>query len=112
MVDPKARSNDIEAEGAVTRALGMIETVGQVASIEAADAMAKAANVTLLEKRPVGGGYIAVMVRGDVGAVNTAVAAGVRAANRIGKVISSRVIPSPHWDVEGILPPAVGKKQS
>jgi ethanolamine utilization protein EutM len=85
----------------------MIETLGLVACIEATDAMVKAANVTLLNKRAVGGGYVAVMVRGDVGAVNTAVASGVAAAGRIGKVVSTRVIPSPHLDVEGILPPKV-----
>jgi len=99
----------LKAEDAVTRVLGMIETLGLVACIEAADAMVKAANVTLLQKRPVGGGYVAVMVRGDVGAVNTAVASGATAARRIGKVVSTRVIPSPHWDVEDLLPPAVGE---
>lgn len=90
-------------EDAITRALGMIETIGLVASIEAADTMAKAANVTLLEKRLIGGGYVAVMVRGDVGAVNTAVAAGEIAARRLGKVVSSRVIPSPHLDLGKLL---------
>jgi ethanolamine utilization protein EutM len=101
----------IRPEDAVTRVLGMIETLGLVASIEAADAMVKAANVTLLEKRIVGGGYVAVMVRGDVGAVNTAVANGATAASRIGKVISTRVIPSPHLDVEDLLPAAVGERK-
>lgn len=96
---------EIESEDAVTRALGMLETVGLVACIEAADAMVKAANVRLLEKRPVGGGYVAVFVRGDVGAVNTAVAAGASAASRIGRVVSMRVIPSPHLHVEPLLPP-------
>ena len=100
------------AEEAVTRALGMIETVGMVACVEAADAMVKAANVTLLEKRPVGGGYVAVMVRGDVGAVNTAVAAGVAAAQRLGKVVSTRIIPSPHRDVDDLLPAPISKKRS
>ena len=100
---------EITPEGAVTRALGMIETLGLVACIEAADAMVKAANVTLLHKRPVGGGYVAVLVRGDVGAVNTAVAAGAAAARRIGKVVSTRVIPSPHQHVDDLLPALVKK---
>jgi ethanolamine utilization protein EutM len=85
-------------------ALGMIETRGLVASIEAADAMVKAANVTLLDKRTIGGGYVAVMVRGDVGAVRTALAAGREAATRIGEVVSVRLIPGPHLDLETLLP--------
>jgi ethanolamine utilization protein EutM len=105
------KTEEIKPEDAVTRVLGMIETVGLVACIEAADAMVKAANVTLLDKRPVGGGYVAVMVRGDVGAVNTAVANGATAASRIGKVVSTRVIPSPHLDVEELLPAVVGKRE-
>jgi ethanolamine utilization protein EutM len=91
-----------------TQALGMIETRGLVACIEAADAMVKAANVTLLTKRAVGGGYIAVMVRGDVGAVKTALAAGREAAGRIGDVVSVRMIPGPHMDLEALLPPVAG----
>ncbi len=87
------------------QALGMIETRGLVASIEAADAMVKAANVTLLAKRAIGGGYVAVMVRGDVGAVKTALAAGREAAGRIGDVVSVRMIPGPHMDLEALLPP-------
>ena len=89
-----------------TQALGMIETRGLVASIEAADAMVKAANVTLLAKRAIGGGYVAVMVRGDVGAVKTALAAGREAAGRIGDVVSVRLIPGPHVELETLLPPA------
>ena len=89
-----------------TQALGLIETHGLVASIEAADAMVKAANVTLLAKRAIGGGYVTVMVRGDVGAVKTALAAGREAAGRIGDVISVRLIPGPHMDLELLLPPA------
>jgi ethanolamine utilization protein EutM len=89
-----------------TLALGMIETRGLVASIEAADAMVKAANVTLLAKRAIGGGYVTVMVRGDVGAVKTALAAGREAAACIGDVVSVRLIPGPHMDLEGLLPPA------
>ena len=91
-----------------TLALGLIETRGLVASIEAADAMVKAANVTLLNKRAIGGGYVTVMVRGDVGAVKTALAAGREAAGRIGDVISVRLIPGPHMDLELLLPPAAG----
>jgi ethanolamine utilization protein EutM len=86
------------------QALGMIETRGLVASIEAADAMVKAANVTLLDKRAIGGGYVAVMVRGDVGAVRTALSAGREAATRIGEVVSVRLIPGPHMDLEALLP--------
>lgn len=89
-----------------TQALGMIETRGLVASIEAADAMVKAANVTLLAKRAIGGGYVSVMVRGDVGAVRTALAAGREAAARIGEVVSVRIIPGPHAELEALLPPA------
>ena len=92
-------------------ALGMIETRGLVASIEAADAMVKAANVHLAGKVYVGGGLVTVMVRGDVGAVKSAVEAGGAAAKRVGELISVHVIPRPHEEVEGILPkaPAAGK---
>ena len=89
------------------RALGMIETKGLVACIEAADAMAKAATVTLLNRRAIGGGYMTVMVRGDVGAVRTALEAGAKAARRIGEVVSVRILPSPHMDLEAILPKPV-----
>ena len=85
------------------QALGMIETKGLVGSIEAADAMVKAANVTLIGKVHVGGGLVTVMVRGDVGAVKAAVDAGA-AAERVGELISIHVIPRPHNEVEGILP--------
>jgi len=85
-------------------ALGMIETRGLVAAIEAADAMVKAANVTLIGKVLVGGGLVTVMVRGDVGAVKAATDAGAAAAQRIGELISVHVIPRPHSDVEMILP--------
>ncbi len=86
------------------QALGMIETRGLVGSVEAADAMVKAANVTLAGKVQVGGGLVTVMVRGDVGAVKAAVDAGAAAAERIGELISIHVIPRPHTDVEKILP--------
>ena len=89
---------------AVTQALGMIETKGLVASIEAADAMVKAANVTLIGKVHVGGGLVTVMVRGDVGAVKASVDAGAAAAANVGQVVSQHVIPRPHTDVEKILP--------
>ena len=85
-------------------ALGMIETRGLVSSIEAADAMVKAANVVLIGKEKVGGGYITVMVRGDVGAVKAATDAGAAAAKRVGDLVSVHVIPRPHANVEMILP--------
>ena len=84
-------------------ALGMIETKGLIGAIEAADAMVKAANVTLIGKTLVGGGLVAVMVRGDVGAVKAATDAGAAAAQRVGELISIHVIPRPHSDVEKIL---------
>jgi ethanolamine utilization protein EutM len=86
------------------QALGMIETKGLVAAIEAADAMVKAANVTLTGKVHVGGGLVSVFVRGDVGAVKAATDAGAAAAGRIGELLSVHVIPRPHGEVEGILP--------
>lgn len=89
---------------AVVQALGMIETKGLVSSIEAADAMVKAANVTLVGKEHVGGGLVTVMVRGDVGAVKAATDAGAAAAERVGELISVHVIPRPHGEVELILP--------
>jgi ethanolamine utilization protein EutM len=85
-------------------ALGMVETRGLVAAIEAADAMVKAANVKLMGKEKVGAGLVTVMVRGDVGAVKASVDAGAAAAKRVGELVSVHVIPSPHNDVEGILP--------
>lgn len=85
-------------------ALGMIETRGLIGSIEAADAMVKAADVTLIGKVHVGGGLVTVMVRGEVGAVKAAVDAGAAAAQRVGNLISQHVIPRPHGEVECILP--------
>ncbi|MBO0477152.1 ethanolamine utilization microcompartment protein EutM [Vagococcus sp. DIV0080] len=85
-------------------ALGMVETRGLIGSIEAADAMVKAANVTLVGKEKVGGGIITVMVRGDVGAVKAATDAGAAAAERVGELLSVHVIPRPHAEVESILP--------
>ncbi len=84
-------------------ALGLIETRGLVGSVEAADAMVKAAPVQLLGKEKVGGGYVTVMVRGDVGAVKAATDAGAAAAERVGELVSVHVIPRPHDDLEQIL---------
>ena len=86
------------------QALGMVETKGLVGSIEAADAMVKAANVTLIGKVHVGGGLVTVMVRGDVGAVKAATDSGAAAASKVGELVSVHVIPRPHSEVEYILP--------
>lgn len=85
-------------------ALGMIETRGLVAAIEAADAMLKAANVTLVGTEKIGSGLVSVMVRGDVGAVKAAVESGAASAGRLGELVATHVIPRPHADVEKILP--------
>ena len=85
-------------------ALGMVETRGLVAAIEAADAMCKAANVTLIGTEKIGSGLVTVMVRGDVGAVKSSVEAGSSAAEKLGELIATHVIPRPHSDVEMILP--------
>lgn len=85
-------------------ALGMVETRGLVGAVEAADAMVKAANVSLIGSEYVGGGLVTVMVRGDVGAVKAATDAGAAAAKRIGELVSVHVIPRPHENVEMILP--------
>src|SRR5580692_3584469 len=85
-------------------ALGMIETKGLVGSIEAADAMVKAANVVIIGREYIGSGFVTVMVRGDVGAVKAATDAGAAAARRVGELISVHVIPRPHEHVEKILP--------
>jgi ethanolamine utilization protein EutM len=85
-------------------ALGMVETKGLIGSVEAADAMVKAANVTLIGKEYIGAGYVTVLVRGDVGAVKAATDAGAAAARRVGELVSVHVIPRPHGDVERILP--------
>ena len=85
-------------------ALGMIETRGLVAAIEAADAMVKAAEVELIGTEKIGSGLVSVMVRGDVGAVKAATEAGAAAASRLGEIIATHVIPRPHSDVEKILP--------
>jgi len=85
-------------------ALGLVETKGLIGSIEAADAMVKAANVVLIGKEYIGAGYVTVMVRGDVGAVKAATDAGAAAARRVGELVSVHVIPRPHAEVERILP--------
>ena len=85
-------------------ALGMVETRGLVAAIEAADAMLKAANVTLVGTEKIGSGLVSVMVRGDVSAVNAAVQAGAANASKLGELVATHVIPRPHSDVEKILP--------
>ncbi len=85
-------------------ALGMIETRGLVAAIEAADAMVKAAEVVLIGTEKIGSGLVSVMVRGDVGAVKAAVEAGGAMAGRLGELVATHVIPRPHNDVEKILP--------
>jgi ethanolamine utilization protein EutM len=89
-------------------ALGMVETKGLVGAVEAADAMAKAANVRLIGKIHVGGGLVTVMVRGDVGAVKASVDAGASAAEKVGDLVSVHVIPRPHSDIELILPKLEG----
>ena len=93
-----------EVKRMAQEALGMVETRGLVAAIEAADAMLKAANVVLVGTEKIGSGLVSVMVRGDVGAVNAAVQAGGATAGRLGEIIATHVIPRPHADVEKILP--------
>jgi len=85
-------------------AIGLIETKGFVGSVEAADAMVKAANVNILGTEKIGGGYVTVIVVGDVGAVKAAVDAGAAAAKRVGELVSVHVIPRPHEEVSKILP--------
>jgi len=107
MVKKSQKSESAQSTGALDpelRALGMIETKGLVACIEAADAMAKAANIALTQRRAIGGGYMTVMVRGDVGAVRTALEAGAKAARLVGEVESVKMLPNPNLMVEDILP--------
>ena len=98
------KSKTEEKKTMVQQALGMVETRGLVAAIEAADAMLKAANVELVGTEKIGSGLVSVMVRGDVGAVKAAVEAGLAAAQKLGEIIATHVIPRPHTDVEKILP--------
>ena len=93
-----------EVKKMALEALGMVETRGLVAAIEAADAMVKAANVQLIGTEKIGSGLVTVMVRGDVGAVKSAVEAGSNSASRLGELVATHVIPRPHGDVENILP--------
>ena len=104
--EPVERSQtDHKEEKRMTQeALGMFETRGLTASIEAADQMCKAANVALVGTEKIGSGLVTVMVRGDVGAVKSAVEAGSAAASRLGELVATHVIPRPHNDVEKILP--------
>ncbi len=88
----------------MNEALGMIETIGLLGSIEAGDAMTKSANVVLLGYEKIGSGLVTVMVRGDVGAVKAAVDAGAAAAEKVGELVSKHVIARPHTDVEKLLP--------
>jgi microcompartment protein CcmL/EutN len=88
-------------------ALGLVETRGLIGSVEAADAMVKAANVVLVGKEYIGAGYVTVMVRGDVGAVKAATDAGAAAARRVGELVAVHVIPRPHTEVEKVLPKGV-----
>ncbi|MCK9223645.1 MAG: ethanolamine utilization microcompartment protein EutM [Candidatus Muirbacterium halophilum] len=93
----------------MNNALGMIETKGLVAMIDAADAMVKAANVKLVGYEKIGGGYVTALVRGDVAAVKAATEAGAQAASKIGELVSVHVIPRPHENLEDILP--IGKAE-
>lgn len=101
--DSKSVTNKEERKMA-QEALGMVETRGLVAAIEAADAMCKSANVTLVGTEKIGSGLVTVMVRGDVGAVKSSVESGAAAAGKLGELIATHVIPRPHSDVEMILP--------
>lgn len=87
----------------LTGALGLVETMGLAAGVEAADSMVKAANVKIVARQQVGGGLVAILIEGDVGAVKAAVDAGAAAASLVGKVVSAHVIPRPHDDVASVL---------
>jgi len=102
---PEVSTNNHKEDKIMSQeALGMVETRGLVASIEAADAMLKAANVVLVGTEKIGSGLVSVMVRGDVGAVKAAVESGSAAAAKLGELVATHVIPRPHSDVEKILP--------
>ena len=101
---PAAAEINKEVKVMTQEALGMVETRGLVAAVEAADAMVKAAEVTLIGTEKIGSGLVSVMVRGDVGAVKAAVDAGSANASKLGELIAVHVIPRPHTDVEKILP--------
>ena len=93
----------------MSEALGMIETRGFVALVEASDAMVKAAKVTLVGYERIGGGFVTAIVRGDVAAVKAATDAGAAAANKVGELVTVHVIPRPHGNVETILPVGTGE---
>ena len=101
---PKEQPKQREEIKMTQQALGMVETRGLVAAIEAADAMLKSANVVLVGTEKIGSGLVSVMVRGDVGAVKSAVEAGAANASKLGELVATHVIPRPHNDVEKILP--------
>ncbi len=94
----------------MTDALGMIETRGFAAMVEASDAMVKAARVELVSYEKIGGGYVTAIVRGDVAAVKAALEAGVRGAEKVGEVVSVHIIPRPHANVDAVLP--LGRQDS
>ena len=98
------QNSHMEERKMAQEALGMVETRGLTAAIEAADAMTKAAEVALVGTEKIGSGLVTVMVRGDVGAVKSAVESGSAAASRLGELVATHVIPRPHTDVEKILP--------
>ncbi len=101
---PAPAKTTVKEKKVMMEALGMVETRGLVAAIEASDAMVKAANVVLIGSEKIGSGLVSVMVRGDVGAVKAAVEAGGAAASALGEVVATHVIPRPHADVEKLLP--------
>ena len=103
-VQAESSANHKEEKVMTQEALGMVETRGLTAAIEAADQMCKAANVALVGTEKIGSGLVTVMVRGDVGAVKAAVESGSAAAARLGELVATHVIPRPHTDVEKILP--------
>lgn len=103
-IKSKSKTEIKEEKRMTQQALGMVETRGLVAAIEAADAMLKAANVEMVGTEKIGSGLVSVMVRGDVGAVKAAVEAGSSSAARLGELVATHVIPRPHTDVEKILP--------
>lgn len=103
-IKSKSKTEIKEEKKMTQQALGMVETRGLVAAIEAADAMLKAANVEMVGTEKIGSGLVSVMVRGDVGAVKAAVEAGSSSASRLGELVATHVIPRPHTDVEKILP--------
>jgi ethanolamine utilization protein EutM len=94
----------------MSEALGMIETKGYVGSVEASDAMVKAANVGLTKTIPIGGGFITVLCKGDVGSVKAAVDAGAKAASRVGELVSSHILARPHEDLLSMFAPETRKE--